>query len=134
MENSCPRDERLCIVTYLRPVEDSPWNLSDDHNTIVLRDLRGTLNWAPILPINASLSYGYTSDWRCCLHHKYFFRAFLFYFFLGHPVRYVVLSGPTFCPTFARHSAALVICSFEIPQIHKQLTSYNWRTGTEKWN
>ena len=43
-----------------------PWNLSDNHDTIVSKDLRGALNWAALMPRDASHSdsqCGYFRVW-----------------------------------------------------------------------
>ena len=42
------------------PTEDTPWNISDHLNTIVLRGLRETPNWSPMMLRDASFS-----DSRC---------------------------------------------------------------------
>ena len=45
---SCPRDWRLSASWGPNGVPIS--NPSDHHSTIVMKDLRGALNWSPILP------------------------------------------------------------------------------------
>ena len=46
---------RLASDCIMGPDWGPRWNPSDHHNTMVLKGLRGALNWAPIKPRDASL-------------------------------------------------------------------------------
>ena len=58
----------LCVWTEWTTANawPAPSNPKDCYSTIVLRGLKGSFNWAPIILRDASLSDSSTSDW-CCL-------------------------------------------------------------------